>query len=337
MRQFVKYGLAYAALLLLYLLLPSLGRLGSLAAQLVFLPGTVYITASLAGELIKSRTASAVLKHVIAPSGSAVLFFAQLGSLGLLPRVETALALVSVGLVLRRFPAKADLAGWLALALKYMGASLAAYGVATGVAQIYQPLSYLFSFISLGYGALATLAATGRVLGLQYYAVSRISGLLLAASASIGFLYTLMSIPALSPLAPYLYAIMVVAGVGASAYGAYRLYMSSAGVLNRLMVEMYEAHKREIKLVPTPEFERLEEAVREFVAHGNKEKLAAYLAYVLSSLGLDYDEIYVKLTPLFNYRGQTPCEYPGKARLEAEVKRRVDVVNELLSSIYEKV
>ncbi|CCC80956.1 hypothetical protein [Thermoproteus tenax] len=339
-----KYLVAYAAVVAVWLALPALGPAGRALSQLIFLPALAYVTLSLAGELLGRPALAQALRSVAAPSTSLTLFFIELNSVlsayaglrsPLLSGILAGLAVLSAGLALRRFAAKSYLlSDRAALSLSYLGNSLTLLGVADVASRLLQPLAYPLALPSLAYLALAAVVALGGRAGLSSLAVRRISGIVVLAAFGIGALYAVVSLPQLAPLAPYVFASMLVLAGGASAYAAYRLYMSSSRVIERVMLELYEAHKREIRVIPTRDYLRLEEAVRDFVAGGRREKLVAYLAYSLAQLDIEYEEVMRRLAPLIQYWADPICYYPGRAALEGEVKRRIDVVNSVLSNAF---
>lgn len=96
---------------------------------------------------------------------------------------------------------------------------------------------------------------------------------------------------------------------------------------------MYEKHRREIKVVPSPEYSLFEEAVREFVINGKKDKLIAYLVHELTNDGLDYKAIIDKLDKLINYSSVITCRRVSKRILEMEVRDRINLINELLNEL----
>ncbi|WP_243666910.1 hypothetical protein [Vulcanisaeta sp. JCM 16159] len=116
-------------------------------------------------------------------------------------------------------------------------------------------------------------------------------------------------------------------------YAGYRLYISGLGVVEGIEEELYEKHKREVRIVPSPEYSLFEEAIKEFITSGNKDKLIAYLVHELTNDGLDYEEIINRLSKLINYSSVATCRRVKRRILEMEVKERIDLVNELLNEL----
>ncbi len=116
-------------------------------------------------------------------------------------------------------------------------------------------------------------------------------------------------------------------------YAGYRLYIGGLGVVEGIEEELYEKHKREVRIVPSPEYSLFEEATREFITSGKKDKLIAYLVHELTNDGLDYEEIIDRLDKLINYSSVATCRRVNRRVLEMEVKERIGLVNELLNEL----
>ncbi|WP_252901004.1 hypothetical protein [Vulcanisaeta sp. JCM 14467] len=129
-----------------------------------------------------------------------------------------------------------------------------------------------------------------------------------------------------------LIAFIIIASISI-VYAGYRLYIGGLSVVEGIEEELFERHKREIKVVPSPEYSLFEEAVREFVVSGKKDKLIAYLVHELTNDGLDYKAIIDRLDRLINYSGISTCRRVNRRVLEMEVRDRINLVNELLSEL----
>ncbi len=153
------------------------------------------------------------------------------------------------------------------------------------------------------------------------------------AAFGIGLLYSLLSIPKPSTWNTYILIVFIIIASTSIIYAGYKLYISGLEVVESIEEELYEKHRREIKVVPSPEYSLFEEAVREFVVNGKKDKLIAYLVHELTNDGLDYKTIIDKLDKLINYSSVVTCKRVNRRILEMEVRDRINLINELLNEL----
>ncbi|WP_243678502.1 hypothetical protein [Vulcanisaeta distributa] len=192
---------------------------------------------------------------------------------------------------------------------------------------------YPFAAISITYLVLAPPITVLGLRGINVKGVIGNSRPLALAAFGIGLLYSLLSIPKPSSWNLYILITFIIIASISIIYAGYRLYLSGLSVVESIEEELYERHKREIEVVPSPEYSLFEEAVKEFITNGKKDKLIAYLVHELTNDGLDYETIINRLDKLINYSSVATCRRVKRRVLEMEVKERIDLVNELLNEL----
>ncbi len=338
-----RYVIAYVIITAVTLLVLT-APLGVYIALIIALPSLVLITLLLVSDLVRGNPSlSGLVRGVLAPSLFIYLFIDTLSSAlasvyhaVILNYLMNFLALVVIGaLVIRASNQYSLLRFDLSRSFRYAAYTLIALGLGYLFSSIYKPLFYPFAIVSVMYLALAPLPALARAIRLDLGKLLPSTRPLALAVFGIGLLYTVLSIPKPVQWNVYVLIAFVVVASIAITYAGYRLLIGGLMSVELIEDEVYEAHKRGVKVVASPEYARLEEAVREFVAHGKKEKLLTFLVHELTRDGLSYDEIMTRLSRLINYSSisKIRCRVSRKL-IEMEVKERIDLVNELFSELF---
>lgn len=338
-----KYVITYAVLASLTLLLLTMGPIGAHLVTVLVIPTAALTTAVLIGDFIKRRsdTLSNAFRGLVAPSIFTYLLIGGLTSLLasvyrayslIIDYLMNFLALVIIGALINRYSLRRLITSPIEASLKYLSYFFIFLGLGYLFGAIYVPLFYPFAATSITYLVLAPFTLMkGR--GFNTEAIIGNSRPLAFAAFGIGLLYSILSIPKPPTWNIYiLIAFIIIASVSVI-YAGYRLYISGLGIVEGIEEELYERHRREIRIVPSPEYSLFEEAVREFVTRGKKDKLIAYLVHELTMEGLDYGVIIERLSKLINYSSVTTCRRVSRRVLELEVRDRVDLINELLNEL----
>ena len=338
-----RYVIAYVILASLALLLLLMGPIGARLIAVLVIPATALVTVILIGDFMSRRNAVAadVLRGLVGPS-----LFTYLLIGGLTPLLTTAyrvyslvidylmnfLAMAVIGALTNRYSLRWRDLGSVGALLRYLSYFFISLGLGYLFGAMYPPLFYPFVAVSIIYLVLAPLALMeGRGLSVKRFLGNSRS--LALAAFGIGLLYTLLSIPKPPIWNTYILITFVIIASVAVAYVGYRLYIGGLEAVEGIEEELYERHKREIGVVPSPEYALLEEAIREFVTSGKKDKLIAYLTHELTIDGLDYEAIINRLDRLINYSSVTTRRRVSRRVLELEVRDRINLVNELLREL----
>ena len=340
----IKYVIAYVILASLTLLLLLMRSIGVHLIATLIIPTTALITTVLVSDFVKHRSdiAADILRRLVAPSLFVYLLIGGLTSILItnyrgyalvINYLMNFLALVIIGVVVNRYSARQVIGASPTESLfRYLSYFFIFLGLGYLFGALYLPLFYPFTAISIVYLMLAPVTVIeGR--GISVRGIIGNSRPLALAAFGIGLLYSLLSIPKPSPWNTYILIAFIIIASISIVYAGYRLYIGGLSVVEGIEEELFEKHKREIKVVPSPEYSLFEEAVREFVVNGKKDKLIAYLVHELTNDGLDYKAIIDRLDRLINYSGIPTCRRVSRRVLEMEVKDRINLVNELLSEL----
>ncbi|AOL17859.1 hypothetical protein BFU36_12140 [Sulfolobus sp. A20] len=317
----------------LFLLL--LHTLGFYLVTLILIPSIAMVTAMLIGDFLKGLT-SIALKRVVAPSVFTYLFFSTLSSyltsafktyvIGYFISFLTLLLISQFVARLEKEVDKVELMD----SIKYASRFFLFLGLAY-LFGIYAPLFYPFLAVSLVYLIASPLPALSK----NYVWITDNLTFLLISAFGIGLFYTVLIIPKPAQDNTYVIIAFTIIASLLIAFTAYRLYNSGVKTVERISEEIYEKYQRKENLVLTPEFVRLDSAIKEFVTYGRKEKLITYLTYELTKDGLSYEEILVKLSNLVNYTTTYPQDKKRVNRkvIEREIQKRLNLVKELLREV----
>ncbi|WP_069807235.1 hypothetical protein [Vulcanisaeta thermophila] len=355
----VRYGIYYAVIILLIVIIPSiLGRLGRLMIAVIGLPALVSISFSLVGNVVRLLGAgrqrfglagyviggfmNAVFTIYLVVSGiTNLLISVYRGSSGVIVPLMGFLLFLVLGLYVRRSRGSWSehmdywrfirFSGFLSL----LSTSLILYAFSILFKLVYKPLSYPFMISSIAAGLLSLTSLVNTTLDSEVLDnVVKSSGGVTASFFGIGLLYALLSIPKPPIWNTYILMVFVILASLVIIYTGYRAYTGTASFIERVEEEVYEAHKREVNLVESPELTPLIRAVEEFIKHGNKEELLVYLTYLLSNNGYEFEEIRDRLGRLMDYSSiKVQGARVSRRVIEAEVMERISLVNELLSDV----
>ncbi len=342
--SFIKYVITYVILASLTLLLLPLRSVGIYVIMILILPSTALITTILISDFVKHRNAfiADILKRLVAPSLFIYLLIGGLTSILVLDYrayslvinyLMNFLALLIIGTIINRYSTRRMVEERNSeLLFRYLSYFFIFLGLGYLFGAVYLPLFYPFAATSIIY-LLLTPVIMIRSPRIDVRRIVGNSRSLALAAFGIGLLYSLLSITKPTTWNTYILIVFIVIASIAIIYAGYRLYISGLTVLENVEEELYEAHKREIKIVPSPEYSLFEEAVKDFVANGKKDKLIAYLVHELTNDGLDYEDIIDKLSKLINYSSIATCRKISRRIIEMEIRDRIDLVNELLNEL----
>ena len=340
----IKYVIAYVILASLTLLLLLMRSIGIHLIATLIIPTTALITTILISDFVKHRSSAAadMLRRLVAPSLFTYLFIGGLTSILIanyrsyeliINYLMNFLALVIIGAIINRYSVRQVIGmSPTESLLRYLSYFFIFLGLGYLFGAFYLPLFYPFAATSIVYLVLAPVTMIeGR--GINVRGIIGNSRPLALAAFGIGLLYSLLSIPKPPTWNMYILIAFIIIASISIVYAGYRLYIGGLSVVEGIEEELFERHKREIKVVPSPEYSLFEEAVREFVVSGKKDKLIAYLVHELTNDGLDYKTIIDRLDRLINYSGISTCRRVNRRVLEMEVRDRINLVNELLSEL----
>ncbi|GAB6946576.1 hypothetical protein JCM16161A_07060 [Vulcanisaeta sp. JCM 16161] len=340
----IKYVIAYVIIASLTLLLLLMRPTGTYLVTTLIMPTTALVTTTLISDFIKyrSNTAADVLRRLVAPSLFAYLLIGGLTSILInnyrgysliVNYLMNFLALVIIGAIINRYLTRQTTwTGSIELLFKYLSYFFIFLGLAYLFGAVYLPLFYPFAAVSIIYLILAPVTVLENR-GINVKGIVGNSRPLALAAFGIGLMYSLFSIPKPSSWNLYILITFIIIASISIIYAGYRLYLSGLGIVESIEEELYERHKREIEVVPSHEYSLFEDAVKEFITNGKKDKLIAYLVHELTNDGLDYETIINRLDKLINYSSVTTCRRVSRRVLEMEVKERIDLVNELLNEL----
>jgi len=332
-RNYVVIYIILFALVPLFLLLLRTG--GFYLVTLILIPLIAMVTATLIGDLFKGFT-SIVLKRVVAPSIFTYLFLSTLSSY-LTSALKTYvigyfisfLTLILISLIVARLEKEVDKIN-LIDSIKYASRFFLFLGLAY-LFGIYNPLFYPFLAVSLVYLIMSPIPALSK----NYTWITDNLNFLLISAFGIGLFYTVLIIPKPTQYNTYVIIAFTILASLLIAFTAYRLYTSGVKTVERISEEIYEKYQHRSQIILTPEFNKLDSAIKEFVTYGRKEKLVTYLTYELTKDGLSYDEILIKLGKLLNYTSTYPRDKKRVNRkvIEMEIQKRLNLVKELLREL----
>jgi hypothetical protein len=312
--------------------------------MILILPSTALITTILISDFVKHRNAfiADILKRSVAPSLFIYLLIGGLTSILVLNYrayslvinyLMNFLALLIIGTIINRYSTRRMVEERNSeLLFRYLSYFFIFLGLGYLFGAVYLPLFYPFAATSIIY-LLLTPVIMIRSPRIDVRRIVGNSRPLALAAFGIGLLYSLLSITKPPTWNTYILIVFIVIASVAIIYAGYRLYISGLTVLENVEEELYEAHKREIKIVPSPEYSLFEEAVKDFVANGKKDKLIAYLVHELTNDGLDYEDIIDKLSKLINYSSIATCRKISRRIIDMEIRDRINLVNELLNEL----
>ncbi|GGP19527.1 hypothetical protein GCM10007981_03570 [Thermocladium modestius] len=338
-----KYAAIYLTLLALtWLLFISRYPLASYIIDLITIPllavNTVLL-ASNAGSIRRVTEAYRLLRNVAAPS---IFIYLLFNSLSLILASITShfgnysfyvsnfmesIALGLIGLFLHRASREAEplLHESLTNASRFFLLSSLGFLFRS----IYGPILYPFLIASLVYLIASPVSVLSRRLGFDYSSVKANVAAMSVVGFGLGLFYVLLTIPKPPIYNGYiLIAFLLAASISISLVG-YRLYAGGVTTVERVMEEFYEKHKREIEVSSSPEFAKLEAAIREFVVNSRKELLIIYLTRELTKDGLSYGEILTYLGDIIQYNPQVPGRASKKV-IEREINNRMAIISSTL-------
>ena len=220
--------------------------------------------------------------------------------------------------------------------LKKLSASVALFSLSALMGLVYKPLMYPFLTSSLAALALSPTALInaqpGRGIGNAILYLRNSHNTIVAAFFGLGIFYMVLAIPKSPAVNVYVFAVSILLTLLLVAYISYRAYVAASRDIEKLVEEVYEAHKREVKVIQVPELKYFNDAVEDFVKYGRKDKLLVYLSYMMASGGFEYNEVIDVLSSLFNYQ-YSPDKLYDRFSVEEEVTRRINTLNEVLSSM----
>ncbi|WP_291765858.1 hypothetical protein [Caldivirga sp. UBA161] len=220
--------------------------------------------------------------------------------------------------------------------LKKLSTSIALFSLSALMGLAYNPLMYPFLTSSL---AALVLSSTALINAQPGKGVSNVVlylrnsyGGIVAAFFGLGVFYMVLAIPKSPALNIYVFAVSILLTLALVAYISYRAYVAASRDIEKIVEEVYEAHKREVKVIQVPELRYFNDAVEDFVKYGRKDKLLVYLSYMMASGGFEYNEVIDVLSSLFNYQ-YSPDKLYDRFSVEEEITRRINTLNEVLSSM----
>jgi hypothetical protein len=342
--SFTGYVIAYVVLITTALLLIPM-PFGIYVILVVAVPSLVLVTLLLISDLLRGRNPqlSGFVRGTLAPSLFIYLLIDAISSmlvtiyhLAIISYLMNFLALVIIGaLLIRSSNQYASTRHDVSQSLRYIAYLLIALGLGYLFGAVYKPLFYPFALVSIIYLVLASLTALTGAVDIDINRFLTSSRSLATAVFGIGLFYVVLLIPKPAQWNIYVLIAFVIIASIAITYAGYKLLISGLGNVEVIEDEVYEAHKREIRVVASPEYARLEEAISDFVAHGKKDKIIMYLTHELTKDGLDYEEIMARLDKLINYssivkgRGRV-----SRKLIEMEIRDRANLVNELFKQLY---
>ena len=341
----IKYVITYIILVSSTLLLLLWRPMGIYMITILMVPTFALVTVILASTFVKRRNEalSDVLRGLVAPS-----LFVYLMISGLTPILVSShrvyslvisylmnfLVFTVIGALTNWYSGRRTIEGSrMELLMKYLSYFFIFLGLGYLFGAAYSPLFYPFMAISIVYLAIAPVSMVKDRNG-DLGSIIVNSRSLAMAAFGVGLLYSILSIPKPPVWNTYILITFVLVASIAIVYAGYRLYTSGLSALEGIEEELYEAHRREVRVVASPEYALFEEAVKEFITNGKKDKLIAYLVHELTNDGLDYEDIINRLDRLIKYSSVTTCGRRINRRvLELEVRNRINLVNELMSEL----
>lgn len=339
----VRYVITYVLLVTISLPL-MLVSWGVYVLRVIVIPGLVLVTILLVSDLFRGRNVHIhnVLRVAAAPALFSYLSLGSLSSILMMNYKAYSVAInylvnflifiiigISVVGLSSRYYALSNYE--LSQSLRYSAYFLIFLGLGYLISIAYQPLFYPFLAMSIIYLVLTPIPILSRS-KLNFVLIN--TRALAIAAFGVGLFYTILSIPKPSQWNTYILIVFLILASIIITYAGYKALISSFNAVEKVEEEVYEAHKHELGIVSSPEYALFEEAVKEFVTHGKKDKLITYLTYWLSRDGLDYEEILSRLNKLINYSSAIKCRGRVNRRLvELEVRDRVELVNELLTQV----
>ena len=341
--SFWRYAAIYAAILILTaLLFASRSPLASYIIDLIAAPLLAANSILLASDIdsIRRRTdAYRLLRSVAAPSIFIYLFFSSLSVIlvSITSRfgdysfyVSNFMESIALGLIGSFFHrASRGAEPFLYESLTYASRFFLFSSLGYFLRLIYGPILYPFLIASLVYLIVSPIPVLSKRLGFDYSGVKANVAIMSAVGFGLGLFYVLLAIPKPPLYNGYILVAFLLAASVSMSYIGYRLYTSGATAVERVMEEFYEKHKREIEVTPSPEFVKLEAAIREFVVNSRKEMLIIYLTRELTKDGLSYGEILTYLGEIIQYNPQAPGRADKKV-IEREISNRMAIVSSIL-------
>ncbi|ABW01742.1 hypothetical protein [Caldivirga maquilingensis] len=220
--------------------------------------------------------------------------------------------------------------------LKKLSISIALFSLSALMGLAYRPLMYPFLTSSLAALVLSSTALInaqpGKGAGNAVLYLRNSYGSIVAAFFGLGVFYMVLAIPKSPILNVYVLAVSILLTLALVAYISYRAYVAVSRDIEKIVEEVYEAHKREVKVIQVPELKYFNDAVEDFIKYGRKDKLIAYLSYMMASGGFEYNEVIDVLSSLFNYQ-YSPDKLYDRFSVEEEITRRINALNDVLSSM----
>lgn len=220
--------------------------------------------------------------------------------------------------------------------IKRLSIAIALFSLAALLGLAYRPLIYPFAISALAALVLSPVSlinaqpSRGIANAILYLRDSYDS--IVAAFFGLGLFYMALAIPKPPTVNTYILAVSVMLTLILVAYISYRAYSVASSNINKIIDEVYEAHRREIKVIQVPELKYFNEAIDDFIKYGIKDKLLVYLSYIMASGGFEYNEVLEVLSELINYH-HSPSKLYDRFSIEAEVVKRINILNALLSAM----
>ena len=272
----------------------------------------------------------------------ALTLLMSLGSFLVIPNYETKVALSSLillasAVMINRLGSSLSLTSInIGDFLKKLSISIALFSLSALMGLAYRPLMYPFLTSSLAALVLSLTALInaqpGRGVGNAVLYLRNSYDGIVAAFFGLGVFYMVLAIPKSPALNVYVFAVSILLTLALVAYISYRAYVAASRDIEKIVEEVYEAHKREVKVIQVPELKYFNDAVEDFVKYGRKDKLLVYLSYMMASGGFEYNEVIDVLSSLFNYQ-YSPDKLYDRFSVEEEITRRINTLNEVLGSM----
>ncbi|MCY0859677.1 MAG: hypothetical protein OWQ54_04530 [Sulfolobaceae archaeon] len=336
-----KYILAYSLLFALLLSL-LLTRSALYLISIIVIPLLITVTALLIGDveiINRNENLHKAFRNIIAPSVFVYLFFSSLSNL-LISHFRDYVTFISyfmsfiilgfIGFFIDRTAKSYELE--LYESLNYASRFFLFLALGYFFGSLYKPLLYPFAGISLIYLIVSPIPYMAKRWNFDYSGVTNNMTMLTITSFGLGLFYMLLIIPKPPQYNTYILLAFVLMASIAISYAGYKVYTSGTSVVEKITEEIYEKHKREVEVIPSPEFAVFENAIKEFVVNGKKEKLLIYLTHELTKDGLSYESIFNELEELILYNAPV-IKKANKKVIESEVNKRLKIVNEVLKKL----
>jgi hypothetical protein len=338
---FVKYITYYVILIIVTALLILLTPVGFYILFILSMPIAVSLAITLINEVRASRGRPWFIGRQVNDAAYTVLtLLMALGTFLAIPIYDAKVALASLlllasAVMINRLGSSYSLTNInVGEFLRKMAVTVALFSLASLFGLAYRPLTYPFAISALAALALSFTALInaqpGRGIGNAVLYLKDSYGGIVAAFFGLGLFYMALAIPKPPAYNIYILAVSIVLTLVLVTYISYRAYTVASSDVEKMAEEVYEAHRREVKVIQVPELKYFNEAVDEFVKYGRKDKLLTYLAYMMASGGFEYNEVLEVLAELIDYQ-YSPNKLYDRFSIEEEITRRINMVNNVLN------